>query len=113
MVLSETAKLGQTIGNLSKSQDRIEQNISPEDTLGITGLIFNEGINLNGVITVYKRRMNGVFIVENDIYGEVGLYPIGPICILDHEEWGILDDCILGDIDVDQYERTVLYTTTL
>ena len=129
MVLNSGKELGKTIASQQKQIDSLKQEISPNDPSASFPLFTIDSIKLEGTWEVYKRRMSGIFIVANPIYGlvegsaatisipitvplaftgGVSAYPIGPFCILDHPIWANLDDCLLGDRDIDQYERTLL-----
>ena len=132
MVLNQAKELGRTIAGQQKQIDGLKQEISPNDPSASFPLFTQEQFSINKTLQVYKARMSGVYIVGNAVYGVIGAttseitmpitmpleidlisaYPIGPICILDSELYGYLDDCILGDREVDQYERTLIYTTT-
>ena len=131
MVLNSARDLGKTIARQQKDIDQIKQDLNPNDPSASFPLFTSEQVQVTKSLEIYKRRMTGVFIVGNATYGVIGgtasatfpltfpltfsggSYQIGPICILDHPEWAFLDDCILGDRDLDQYERTLLYSTTL
>ena len=111
MVLNSAKSLGKTIAGQQQQIDSLKQEISPNDPSASFPLFTQEQFSINKTLQVYKARMNGIYIVGNAVYGEIGAYPIGPLCILDSTLYGFLNDCILGDRDVDQYERTLLYTT--
>jgi len=113
MVLSSAKSLGKTIANQQKQIDNLKQEISPNDPSASFPLFTTEQIKITKSLEIYKRRMTGVYIVGNAVYGEIEAYPIGPLCVLNHPKWSFLNDCLLGDRDIDQYERTLLYSATL
>lgn len=131
MVLSSAKDLGRTIASQQKQIDELKQNVKPNDPNATFPLFTTERVTVTKTLEVYKKRMTGVYIVGHPTYGVIGGessfsmpitmpltletigYPVGPLCILGNEAWAILNDCILGDRDTDQYERTLLYSTTI
>ena len=97
MAIDSVSLLGKEIGTIKKEQGEIKENINPDSAEAIDGLEFNEAFKLKGTLDIYKKGMIKVLWVGNDKYGEVGLYPVGPYCVLDHEDYGMLDNCLLTD----------------
>lgn len=128
MTFNDAGNIGKVIRQHSKDISMLKQNINPDDPYAQLFVPFSEQLRITGNIEIYQRRMEGVFIVGHPVYGQIlidgGLsmpvllpatfepeigYQIGPICILDHPFWAFLNDCILGDRDADQYERTLIF----
>jgi len=132
MVLSNAKELGKTLAGQQRQIDELKQVVKPNDPNATFPLFTTETFKVTKTVEIYKSRMTGVYIVGHPTYGQIGdgglltmpvtmpieftaevPYPVGPICILDHSEWAFLDDCILGDRDTDQYERTLMFSGTL
>lgn len=113
MSLNPTKQLGKMLSNTNKEVETVKENIHPDDPSAVFPIFIRENVGLEGTVKLYNRRMEGVYIVGHPVYGEIGAYPIGPLCVLNHPFWAFLNDCILGDRDEDQYERTLIQTINI
>lgn len=72
MALSNTAQLGQVIGQIASEQEVIKENISPEETSGDDQFFMFENIKINVTVTATKYVYpTDSFIIDHPVYGDI------------------------------------------
>ena len=72
MAQNSVDELGSTIGNLSRSQDETEQNISSDDAGQSFNFEFTVPIALTGTVQGIKKTIaSDSFVLDHPVYGEL------------------------------------------
>lgn len=72
MTQSETDQLGTKIGDLSKDQDDLHSQISPDEAGALLQSVSLEKVSIGGTLKVIKRTYpTDSFILDHPVYGEL------------------------------------------